>query len=45
MTTIQLTEETLQELRIRKAQFGDKSYNETIRHLLGARHDSKHTHS
>ena len=34
MTTIQVTQETLQLLRIRKAQFADKTYDETINHLL-----------
>ncbi len=35
-TTIQITEETLHALKIRKAQFDDKSYDETIKYLLGA---------
>ena len=43
MTTIRLSAETLHELRMRKSQFDDKSYDQTIRHLLGARHDEQHT--
>ena len=37
MTTIRLSPDTLHALRIRKAQFNDKSYDETIQHLLGRR--------
>ena len=36
MTTIRLSAKTLHDLKIRKAQFEDKSYDETIRHLLSA---------
>lgn len=39
-TTIRISSETLHELRIRKAQFDDTSYDETIMHLLGANHVS-----
>ena len=38
MTTIRLSSEALHALRIRKAQFNDKSYDETILHLLGVGH-------
>ena len=34
--TIRLSDETLHMLKIRKAQFDDKSYDETIKYLLGA---------
>ena len=40
MTTIKLSSKSLHALRIRKAKFGDKSYDETISHLLGIGHDA-----
>ena len=36
MTTIRVSDKTLHALKIRKAQFDDKSYDETIMFLLGA---------
>ena len=43
MTTIKLSNKSLHALRIRKAQFNDKSYDETISHLLGIGHDTSTT--
>lgn len=36
--TIKVSDEVIQELRIRKAKFGDKTIDETIRHSLGIGH-------
>ena len=35
LVTLKIEEDTMQELRIRKAQFNDKSYDVTIKNMLG----------
>jgi len=36
--TLKVSDEVIQALRVRKANFGDKSMDETLRHALGIGH-------